>query len=130
MSPEQEKMLEERMKQHIEQTIKETALVVNQSTKKENSGLVDDIIKKMEAKIAESIDRAVNGKINRLTQEFREHNILVDTYIKDDNAWKDRNEPYLEGLANITGTSKIIVWIALGISTIIGAIFTIKQLFK
>lgn len=90
-----------------------------QSTKQENSGLVDTIMHKMEKGIEESINRNVNGKINALTGKF-------DAYVEGDLAWKKDYEPYLKGLANLTGSGKILVALALGVSAIIGAIKLLK----
>jgi len=90
-----------------------------QSGKQETSGLVDTIMHKMEKGIEESINRNVNGKIKRLDEK-------IDAYIISDNEWKDRYSPYLEGLANITGSGKIILWMAIFASTVIGAIKLIK----
>lgn len=73
--------------------------------------------------IAESIETTVNGKIRVLTQEFRD-------YVKEDTEWKDRAQPYIDGLANITGGTKILVWVVMGIGAVAGAILSIKSFFK
>lgn len=58
-----------------------------QSGKKETSDLVTDIISRIENKlgssIATSIEKNVNGKINRLNEK-------IDTYINEDNKYKER----------------------------------------
>lgn len=54
----------------------------------------------------------------------------LDTYILEDTAWKEENAPYLKAIANITGAGKIVVVLAVGISTITGAWFAVKNLLK
>lgn len=90
-----------------------------QSTKQENSGLVDEIMHKMEKGIEESINRNVNGKIRNLDGK-------IDEYIKSDIAWKERYSPYLEGLQSISISGKILLWMSVFISAVIGAIKLLK----
>lgn len=90
-----------------------------QSTKQENSGLVDTIMHKMEKGIEESINRNVNGKIRNLDGK-------IDEYIKSDIAWKERYSPYLEGLQSISISGKILLWMSVFISAVIGAIKLLK----
>lgn len=73
--------------------------------------------------IHDSINTSVNGKINVLTQKF-------DDYIVADMKWKEEADPYIKGLANISGSAKIVVWLALGMSSIIGAWLAIKNILK
>ena len=90
-----------------------------QSTKQENSGLVDEIMHKMEKGIEESISRNVNGKIRNLDGK-------IDEYIKSDMEWKERYSPYLEGLQSISISGKILLWLAVFISSVVGAIKLLK----
>ncbi len=90
-----------------------------QSTKQENSGLVDTIMHKMEKGIEESINRNVNGKIRNLDGK-------IDEYIKSDMEWKERYSPYLEGLQSISISGKILLWLAVFISSVVGAIKLLK----
>ena len=90
-----------------------------QSTKQENSGLVDSIMHKMEKGIEESINRNVNGKIRNLDGK-------IDEYIKSDMEWKERYSPYLEGLQSISISGKILLWLAVFISSVVGAIKLLK----
>jgi flagellar biosynthesis chaperone FliJ len=90
-----------------------------QSTKQENSGLVDEIMHKMEKGIEESINRNVNGKIRNLDGK-------IDEYIKSDMEWKERYSPYLEGLQSISISGKILLWLAVFISSVVGAIKLLK----
>ena len=72
--------------------------------------------------IGEVITLKVNGKIDKIDAKLTE-------YIKDDIAWKLEYEPYIKGLANVSGAMKIGVAIALGISAVIGAFISLKNLF-
>ena len=94
-----------------------------QSGKKETSGLVAEIMHKMEQGIELAINKNVNGKIKRLDEK-------IDAYIVQDNAWKAEFEPYMKGLANVTGGGKILVWVTGAIISIAGAILVIKEHFK
>ncbi len=70
-----------------------------------------------------TIEKVVNGKIDSLRIEFHD-------YRDEDKAWKKENEPYLRGLANLSGSAKIIVWVAIGVSSLIGAWIAIRSLIK
>ena len=98
----------------IQEWIKETALAVQLSTKKEHSGLIGDL--KTQVGLIHEAQKTIDKKL--------------DTYIDEDTKWKEENKPYLQALANVTGAGKILVWIALGFSAIIGAWFTIRELWE
>lgn len=106
-------------KKHFEEIIFKAV----RSGKKETSGLVDEIMHKMENGIEAAINKNVNGKIKILDAK-------VDAYIISDNKWKDEYSPYLEGIANITGGGKILVWLAMAVSSIFGAYLLVKNYFK
>lgn len=98
-----------------------------QSGKKETSGLVDLIIHKQEPAIKQAIKEHVNGQFDRFKEEFRIY-VVKDTQDKEKIfKWQSEADPYIKGLANITGSGKIIVWIAIAITTIISAILAIKK---
>lgn len=69
------------------------------------------------------IRETVNGKIDGISKK-------LDDYIKDDNEWKKENEPYLQGLENLTGGAKIVLWCAMFVSAVGGAVVMIKQFLK
>lgn len=75
------------------------------------------------ATISDSIDRSVNGKINKLTQKF-------DDYVVDDTLWKKEYEPYLKGLANLSISAKFLVFFSMGISAILGVVIAVKNLIR
>lgn len=106
-----------------DQKMKEYLFQAVQSGKSETSGLVALILHKMEEHIENSVNRNVNGKIIGLVQK-------VDDYIKTDNEWKEEYQPYIKGLANVSGGVKIMVWCAVGISAVIGAIMGIRKLWE
>lgn len=119
MTPQELQHLEDR----IDIKMKEIHLMSLQSGKKETSGLVDEIMHKMEQGIELAINKNVNGKIKRLDEK-------LEAYIIQDNAWKSEFEPYIKGLANVTGGGKILVWFSGAVISIWGAILLIKEHFK
>ena len=106
-----------------EQKFKEYIFQAVQSGKQETSGLVDMIMHKMESKIEESINKNVNGKMDRMHTK-------IDNYIITDNAWKDKYSPYLEGIVGVSVGGKIMLKILFGFASIGGAILAIKAWFK
>jgi hypothetical protein len=94
-----------------------------QSTKQENSGLVDTIMHKMEKGIEESINRNVNGKIKRIDEK-------LDAYIMSDNEWKEKYSPMLEAFTSISTSGKLILKLAVGVGSFLLAITAIKDYFK
>lgn len=80
-------------------------------------------LEELKSHIADTVRLTVNGKIDNI------NNKLTD-YIKDDMKWKKEYEPYIKGLANITDGTKIVIWVAVAISSLIGAFLGIKELFK
>ena len=106
-------------KKHFEEFL----LKAVQSGKRETSGLVDEIMHKMEHGIEKAIDKNVNGKIKRLDEK-------IDNYILQDNAWKSEFEPYMKGVANLTGSGKILLWLSIAVTSIGGAVLLIKNLLK
>lgn len=119
-------MDEIKLQQIVDQSIKEAHLIGLQAGKQETSGLVDLVIHKMETKIDETISKGiekhVNGKIKAIDAK-------LDAYIKDDNEWKDRYSPYLEGIVGVSVGGKIMVKFILGIATVGAAILAIKKWF-
>lgn len=83
----------------------------------------DEQLKKIQETVAASININVNGKINSLTRKF-------DEYVEGDLAWKKEYEPYLKGLANLSGGTKIVVWIMMAIGTVFGTLLSIKSYFS
>lgn len=101
-------------KQEIQEIIKDTAYMVSNATKQENSNLYSSLQKDI---------KDLSGNLNTLTTEFRDHRAK-------DEAWKKEADPYIQGWMSLSTSAKIVVWLSLGISAIIGAFFGIKELFK
>lgn len=76
-----------------------------------------------------TIDEAKSYFVAALNEVVKPLHTKLDNYIVDDTNWKKENEPYLKGLANLTGTAKIGVWIAIGISSVGGAFIMLRKLF-
>jgi hypothetical protein len=102
---------------------KDIIVMAVQAGKKETSGLVAEIMHKMEQGIELAINKNVNGKIKRLDEK-------IDAYIISDNEWKKEFEPYVKGLSNVTGGGKILVWVSGAVVSIWGAILLIREHIK
>lgn len=111
------------MEAKLEQEIKNYLHSAVQSGKAETSGLVMEILRKLDNGIEVSVKRHVNGNIAVIKKS-------LDDYIESDNKWKAKYEPYIESLANLSASAKLLIWIAGGITTISAAIIAIKSLLK
>lgn len=111
------------MNDQEKQYFEELILKAVQSGKKETSGLVAEIMHKMEQGIEASINKNVNGKIKRLDEK-------IDAYIISDDKWKQDVSPYIQGLVNVSGTGKILGKFAIWVTAIGGAILLIKEHIK
>lgn len=85
--------------------------------------MTPDQIEQIKKAVGESIQVHVNGKIDKM-------NTKLDDYIITDNAWKKEADPYIKGLANVSGAAKLVVWLAISVSSVVGAILAIKNLLK
>lgn len=107
MTPQELKQLEDKLEGII--------IKANQSGKQETSGLVDMVIHKMETKIEESINRNVNGKINKLHDKIDAYIKTDDawkvTYKKEDDAWKLEAQPVIDMGRNVRGFSTVSLYI-------------------
>lgn len=73
--------------------------------------------------VALTITTTVNGKIDRM-------NTKLDTYIKEDNLWKEKAQPIIDLGNNARGASVVALWLAGFIAAIGGAYLIIKNVFK
>ena len=80
--------------------------------------------------IKDAIKVTVNGKLDNLTTEFREHREETRNYIKQDMAWKSIADPYIKLAANISGVWKFLIYLGGGIITLLGVIVGIHQIEK
>lgn len=85
--------------------------------------MTEDHLKRLERAIAVAVKETVNGKIDALSKK-------VDDYIETDNAWKAAADPYIKGLANISGTAKLFVWVSLGVTAVLAAYLKIKDFIR
>ncbi len=81
--------------------------------------MTSDQFEQINKTIEDTIKRVVNGKIDRL-------DVKLDTYMKEDNDWKERANPTIELGNNVRGFGKVMVYL-LGIA---GAIFAVIKFFK
>ena len=73
--------------------------------------------------LVETVKITVNGKIDRM-------NSKLDTYIKEDNEWKERAEPVIKMGNNAKGASIVVLWLAGVIIAIGGAWQILRDIFK
>lgn len=69
-----------------------------QSGKQETSGLVTEVLKRIEPAVERSIEKCVNGKIRLLDQK-------VTTYIENDDKWKDEHLKANEKLIDVVNAN-------------------------
>lgn len=101
-----------------------------QSGKRETNGLVTEIMQKIDENLETSVEKLINGKLRKVLESQKGMSDKIDEYIKDDSARWNEYEPYIKGIADISGAGKIVVWLSIGLSAIIGAILTVRHLFK
>lgn len=77
-------------------------------------------IKEMKKVVEETIRTIVNGKIDSLRSDFKEHREEVKLYINEDIKWKKEADPYIKLASNISGTWKFIVYVVVGLLSMIG----------
>lgn len=92
-----------------------------QSGKKETSDLVDMVIHKIEPAIENSVNKYVNGKLDKI-------NLKIDDYIVSDLQWKERAEPTLQMGQNVAGFGKVSLYIVGFVASVAGAIIAVIKL--
>lgn len=97
------------MTKEEELKIKEIVYMAVQSTKEENSGLIGHLERIMKDEIKVSIETHVNHKIFDLSKIVVDHNKMVDTYIKEDTAWKVRAEPVVKAFENTSWLGALVI---------------------
>lgn len=78
--------------------------------------------------IRDEIERSVNGGIRAVREAQIKSDEKLSDYIKDDTAWKKRNEPALENMKNLTTGWKIILAFFASVAVISGGIIGVKKL--
>lgn len=77
-------------------------------------------IKEMKTVVEETIRTIVNGKIDSLRTDFKEHREEFKIYIKEDMKWKEEADPYIKLASNISGTWKFVVYVVVGLLSLFG----------
>ncbi len=114
-------MTEEAIKEYLDR-----AMAIGKGN---TSDMASHILEKIDQKIGEGIEKYVNGKIRKLTDEVREHNMIVQEHYRKDKEWKDSAEAVLELGRNMQGTSKVILWVTGFIIAIGGAYEVARGVF-
>ena len=110
-------------KQEIQNFIKDTIYLASQSTKRENSSFVSDIISKMDKTIKISVAEHINGKISQIK-------LMMENYIQSDNEWKEQANPVLDMGRNVQGFGKVSLYILGFFAAIAGAVFYIIDFLR
>lgn len=95
---------------------------------------IDELKKSIDTTLKAGIETHVNGKIRHLSEK-------VDTYIKEDVAWKEmtkredsewkeRAEPVIQLGHNLQGFGKVSLYVLGFISLLAGAVLAIIKFFK
>jgi len=97
---------------------------------------VQKIAELLKPELQNVIEKTVNGKIENIRKILETQNTdfdgfknTVESHITKDNEWKEEFNPYIKGLTNMTGGAKIVVWLAVGIGSVIATIVAIKKFF-
>lgn len=89
-----------------------------------------DQFEQLQRNIESTIKSTVNGKIDKLQASLDATNVRIDTYIREDNEWKEKYSPYLESIVGVSVGGKILMKFILGIAAVGGAILIIYHWFK
>lgn len=103
--------------------IEELIVKAVQSGKQETSGLADEVLKRIEPTIKESMDKNFNGKMGRLDQKLSDHISSFDEFKEDmKSIFKDK-----EIRLNVLEKGKIQIWTAISVLLLFGgAIITLS----
>jgi|ERR1035437_4597140 hypothetical protein len=95
-----------------------------------------DQLQEIKDSLKETVVQTVNGKIDKIHKILEGQNEVVnemktkiETHIENDTTWKEEYTPYIKGLANVSGAGKILITVAVGLSSVIGLIVAIKTYF-
>ena len=116
-------MSEQELKQFITQAIKEAHSLGLESGAKETSGLVHEVLHRIEPAVEKSIEKYVNGKIRSLDKK-------IDDYIISDLKWKEVITPQIQMVQNLQGFGKVSMYVIGFLSAILGLVLLIINLWK
>ena len=86
----------------------------------------DNQLEQLKKILKESFDIYINGKIDKM-------NMKLDTYIREDNQWKDSVNPSIETMRKIQNFSSVTRWIVqsiLLVGAVVGAVLYLINLGK
>lgn len=108
-------------KPEIEAIIKETAYLVNQATKQENSGLMGDV---------KSMIKENNANLALLLKDFQDHKAIVYAHFESDKEWKASATPVIDMGKNVQGFGKVSLYVIGFVASVTGAIIGLLHLTK
>lgn len=91
--------------------------------------MTNDQLQEIQDAVQKVMDKNFNGKINTLTQEFRDHKTVVNQYIIDDNEWKKKAQPVITMGENVAGFGKVSLYIVGFVASVGGAMVLLLNLF-
>lgn len=122
-------MTSEELKKIIDQGIREALATGIQSGKQETSGLVAEIMHKIEKELDPAIKRHVNGQFNDVKHEFQDFKKEFQAYAEQDEKdkqiilkWQTDYSPYLDTIATLTKSGKMTTVFIIAIGAVCGAI--------
>lgn len=114
------------MKDHEKQYFEDILVKAVQSGKKETSGLVADVTKKVTEAVKEQIILTVNGKIDKIKEHLeRQDEKLLEMDEKIDDLKKE-TDPVIQDRKTISSMGKFVIWSA----AIVASVLTISKLWK
>jgi len=110
----------------------------------ESKKLLEDIKKGFEGHndtLVKTIEKTVNGKIDKLTHDFHEWkekeaekrqaiNDKLDDYIEKTNLYRESTQPMVEFFQDTSGFRKVIVWLFGGFVAVGGAYLMVKEILR
>lgn len=114
-------MQEEKIKEYIFQAV--------QAGKKETSGLVSDVLEKMESNIGKSIEKHINGQLRDIKKTLEVQNETLDE-IKEEQIrvkeevvkLKSDTDPIVDVKKSLTTMGKMILWLGGIAAAILGVL--------
>lgn len=123
MKPEDIKNLIKGLEPFLEQKIKEAHFTGIQTGGTQTSNLADEVLKKIEPTIKESMDKNFNGKMGRLDQKLTDHISSFDEFKEDIKTMFKDKEIRVSSLEK----GKIQIWTAISVLLLLGgAIITLS----
>lgn len=71
--------------------------------------------------VRDEIERSVNGGIRAIDKK-------LDDYIKEDTEWKDKTQPAIDNMTNLSTAWKMVLGFLVSLGAIAGSILGVKKL--